>query len=152
QAQPLSAPFPKPGLSRAGAGVAVWNGKCNPVRRSSLEPVELERAMNNTDNTREFRLQIDTHHCTLSTAEQDNIRAEFTHFSRLVEPFPVSDVHVMIEYNGRSNDYSVKTTLILSGATLVGNDHGPVWHAALERCLAGLAENVKAYKERMGQV
>lgn len=108
--------------------------------------------MNNTDNSREFRLQIDTHHCTLSPAEHDNIREEFAHFSRMVEHFPISDLHVMIEYNNRNNDYSVKTTLILSGATLVGNDHDPVWHAALERCLAGLAENVKAYKEQMGQV
>jgi len=108
--------------------------------------------MNNADDTPGFRLQIDTHHCTLSPAEQDKIRADFVHFSRMVEHFPISDLHVMVEYNGRSNDYSVKTTLILSGNTLVGNDHDPVWHAALERCLSALSENVKAYKERMGQV
>src|SRR5262249_39790700 len=65
--------------------------------------------------------------------------------------FPVSDLHLLIERNMRSNDYSVKTTLILPGRTLVAADHDQSLHAAYERCLTNLSEQVEAYKARLDQ-
>jgi len=59
---------------------------------------------------------------------------------------------VLVEHNTRSNDFSVKITLILPGETLVGNDHDQFLLAAFDRCLIGLEENVRAYKDRLGQV
>jgi ribosome-associated translation inhibitor RaiA len=106
-----------------------------------------------TGENERLNVKIDTHQCQLSAAELERVRADVTaSLARQVGHFPYSDVHVLVERNGRSNDYSVKTTLILSGSTLVANDHDPAMHAALERSLASLEENIRAYKERLGQV
>jgi ribosome-associated translation inhibitor RaiA len=104
------------------------------------------------DDTSSFRLQIDAHQCRLSDAELARLRAEVNELASQVDAFPVSDFHVLIEHNNRSNDYSVKVTLVLPGTRLVGNDHDPALHAAFERCLASLTENVRAYKDRLGRV
>jgi ribosome-associated translation inhibitor RaiA len=106
-----------------------------------------------TGENHPLRVQIDTHQSQLPAAELGRIRDEVAAaLGRQLQHFPYSDVRVLVAHSGRSNDYSVKTTLILSGTTLVGNDHDPVLHAALERCLAGLCENIRAYKDRLGQV
>lgn len=96
-----------------------------------------------------LQVQFDFHQCQLSQAEIDQIYGDLGSLERQVINFPIHDLHIMVEHNSRSNDFSVKTTLLLPGATLVGNDHDPVVHAAFMRCLAGLEENVRAYKERM---
>jgi len=98
------------------------------------------------------RIQFDIHQCQLSEGELDKLRESLDALQAKVAHFPVADVHVLIERNHRSNDYSVKVTLILPGETLVGNDHDVVPNAALERILTGLEENIKAYKSRLGQV
>jgi ribosome-associated translation inhibitor RaiA len=108
--------------------------------------------MKTADNTPTLRTQIDAHQCRLSQAEIDRLEAELQEVAPLVQNFPISDAHVLIEHNQRSNDYSVKVSLVLPGATLVGHDHDQVWHAAFERCLDGLVENVRAYKDELGQV
>jgi len=108
--------------------------------------------MKTFDETSGFRLQIDAHHYQPSPAEIERLTAEINEMARQLDAFPVSDFHVLIERNNRSNDFSVKVTLILPGTTLVGNDHDPALHAAFERCLASLTENVRAYKDRLGRV
>jgi ribosome-associated translation inhibitor RaiA len=99
-----------------------------------------------------MRVLFDVHHCRLTPGEKDKMRDSIEALARQVENFPLSDVHVLVERNQRSNDYSVKVTLILDGATLVGNDHDIAIQTAFERCLDSLAENVQAYKDRLGQV
>src|SRR5262245_48098504 len=99
-----------------------------------------------------LRVRIDTHHCQLSAAESEKLATDLESLRRQVDHFPAADLNVLIEHNARSNDYSVKLSLLLSGATLVGNDHDPAWHAAFERVLSGLEENVRAYKDRLGNV
>jgi len=99
-----------------------------------------------------MRVVFDAHHCTLTPAQAGKMRAGLDLLARQVGAFPLHDVRVAVERNERSNDYSVRVTLILDGATLVGNDHDAAMHAAFERCLRGLSENVRAYKDRLGQV
>jgi ribosome-associated translation inhibitor RaiA len=99
-----------------------------------------------------MRIQFDTHHCEMTPAEREQYQTDLDALSRQTADFPIADLHVLVEFNNRSNDYSVKTTLILPGSTLVANDHDAVAHAAFQRCLAVLSENVVAYKERMSQV
>jgi ribosome-associated translation inhibitor RaiA len=106
----------------------------------------------NQSGTRGLRVHIDTHHCQLAAAESDKLDSDLESLRRQVEHFPAADLHVLIEHNARSNDYSVKLSLILPGATLVGNDHETAWHPAFERVLSGLEENVRAYKDRLGNV
>lgn len=98
------------------------------------------------------RVLFDAHHCTLAPAQTDKMREGIDNLARQVEHFPLSDFHVLVERNERSNDYSVKVTLVLDGATLVGHHHDAGLHAAFERCLHSLSENVRAYKDRLGQV
>jgi len=108
--------------------------------------------MINTNGASKLQVKIDTHHCRLSPAEKDRLLTSLDGLGRQVAHFPIADLHVLIEFNNRNNDYSVKTTLILPGTTLVGNDHDTVHHAAFERCLGSLLENVHAYKDRLGRV
>src|SRR3954447_12665981 len=108
--------------------------------------------MNNLQENAGLRVQIDTHHCQLRDAEIDRLHSDVEGLARQVEKFPVSDLHILVEYNNRSNDYSVKTSLILDGATLVASDHDLVMHAAFLRCLDSLSENIRAYKDRLGNV
>jgi ribosome-associated translation inhibitor RaiA len=99
-----------------------------------------------------MRIQIDAHQCELAEAMRQRMHGDLDALARQVADFPVHDVHVLVEFNRRSNDYSVKTTLVLPGTTLVGSDHDPALHAAYERCLNGLRENVRAYKERLDRL
>jgi ribosome-associated translation inhibitor RaiA len=108
--------------------------------------------MKTSDDRPAMRVQFDAHHCQITPAERDHYEDDLDALSRQVADFPVSDLHVLIEFNNRSNDYTVKTTLILPGSNLVASGHDPAHHAAFQRCLAVLSENVVAYKERMSQV
>ncbi len=105
---------------------------------------------NNSDQTK-LRVQFDSHQHRLTEQEKDKILIGLESLGRQVEHFPIADLHVLIAGNGRSNDVSIKLTLILPGETLVGSDHDQVLHAAFERCLAGLEKNVRAYKGRLDQ-
>src|SRR5262245_25966708 len=108
--------------------------------------------MSPTNGASNLRIVLDAHHCRLSPAEKDKLLSNLDGLGRQVAHFPIADLHVLVEFNNRNNEYSVKTTLILPGTTLVGNDHDVAFHAAFDRCLAGLVENVRAYKDRLGQV
>lgn len=96
-----------------------------------------------------LRVQFDLRHCSLAEPVLDKMEENLRSLFRQVENFSLSDVHVQIEHNARINDYSVKLRLTLPGATLVGSDHGQAVHAAFERCLIGLEENIRAYKDRL---
>jgi ribosome-associated translation inhibitor RaiA len=108
--------------------------------------------MKATDSRPAMRVLFDAHHCSLTSIQTSKMFEGIDNLARQVEHFPLSDFHILVERNDRSNEYSVKVTLILDGATLVGNDHDPGLHAAFERCLRGLSENVQAYKDRLGRV
>src|SRR5262245_24307502 len=99
-----------------------------------------------------LRMEIDTHQCRLTAEEIDRLRIDVDALNRMVENFPHPELRVLVEHNTRSNDFSVKTTLLLPGATLVASDHNQVMHAAYEQCINNLMREVKDYKERLGQV
>lgn len=105
-----------------------------------------------TVQTEKLLVHFDVHHCELSQDELDRLAADLDLLSRSVEHFPQRDLRVLIEFNSRTTDYSVKVSLLLPGKTLVASDHNSVLHAAYEKCLAILQENVKAYKDQLGQV
>jgi ribosome-associated translation inhibitor RaiA len=101
---------------------------------------------------RRLNVQFDAHHCELRQAVIDKMHTGLDSLSRQVANFPFADLHVLVEHTARTNDYSVKLTLRLPGSTLVGNDHDPLLHPAFERCVLGLEENVRAYKDRLDKV
>jgi ribosome-associated translation inhibitor RaiA len=108
--------------------------------------------MRHTQESHHLRALIDAHHCEPSAAQIERLLGDLESLGRQVEHFPVSDLHILIERNTRSNDYAVKTTLVLPGRTLVAGDRDASLHAAYKRCLDVLSGQVVAYKDRLGQV
>ena len=105
--------------------------------------------MKNLNGNSGLQIRFDAHHCELSAAVKDRMQADLVGLARQVADFPVAEIQILVEHNARSNEYTVKTSLILPGTTLMGNDHDPALHAAFLRCLQSLEENVRGYKERL---
>jgi len=105
--------------------------------------------MQPTVTPRQMQTIFDVHHFELTDAERRRIEDDLDGFERQGEHFPIADLHILIEGNARSNDVSVKLTLILPGTTLVANDHDPVLTAAFERCRDSLLHGVEGYKARL---
>ncbi len=95
---------------------------------------------------------FDVHQFELSEGDEDKLLDGLDALALQVENFPQHDLRVSMEWRPRNNEYVVKTSLLLPGKTLVCSDHDPVLHAAYERCLDSLLDNVKAYKDQLGQV
>jgi ribosome-associated translation inhibitor RaiA len=116
------------------------------------DPVVKESDMAEAYLNNKLRIQIDAHQCQLSPAEVRKMQSGLDVLAREVQNFPVSDLHVLVEHNARNTDYNVKTSLFLTGETLVSSDHDARPFTAFERCVANLEKDVHAYKERMGRV
>jgi ribosome-associated translation inhibitor RaiA len=94
----------------------------------------------------------DTKHCTLSPGQIRKLEEGLEPVARLVRDFPVSALHVVVECFPRTTRYRVKTSLALTGETLVSLDEGDDLHPAFDRCVANLVQDVHAYKDRLGKV
>jgi ribosome-associated translation inhibitor RaiA len=105
--------------------------------------------MQPTVTPRQMQTIFDVHQYDLSDAERRMLEDDLDGLTRQVQNFPVADLHILLEGNARSNDVSVKLTLILPGQTLVANDHDPVLSAAFERTLSSLTHSVEGYKARL---
>jgi ribosome-associated translation inhibitor RaiA len=103
-----------------------------------------------TDRT--FRVVFDVHQFRLPEAQEQLLRDRLDGLARQVEHFPVADLHVLIEGNARTNDVSVKLSLVLPGATLVTQELDGIPQPAFDRCLDSLIDSLQAYKERLGNV
>src|SRR5215212_9248558 len=101
-------------------------------------------------SARQMQTVFDVHQYDLSDAERGRLEDGLDALTRMVDSFPVADLHIMIEGNARSNDVSVKLTLILPGNTLVTNDRDSVLTVAFDRCLTALTDLVQGYKDKLG--
>lgn len=108
--------------------------------------------MKPTAPARELPVNWDARHFTLTPAVRDKLEANLEPVSRLVKDFPVAALHVLIEHFPRSTRWRVKTSLVLSGETLVSLDDDDDLHPAFERCVHNLVQNVHAYKDKMSGV
>jgi ribosome-associated translation inhibitor RaiA len=97
-------------------------------------------------------VDLDMKHCNLPAADLNKMEASLSPLGDMVRPFPVSRLHVLISYRERTNDYAVRTSLILPGDTLVASEHHQRVHAAFEHCIDNLVREVKRYKDRLGSV
>jgi len=98
-----------------------------------------------------LQIHFDTHECRLSDQILAGLADDADSLARQVGNFPVAELRVLIEWNGRSNEYAVKLSLILPNEVLVTSDHDAVVHPAFERALASLEHTLKAYKDRLNQ-
>jgi ribosome-associated translation inhibitor RaiA len=94
----------------------------------------------------------DTKHCTLSPAVLRKFEEGLEPVARVVRDFPVCALNIVVERFPRTTRYRVKTSLVLTGETLVSLDEGDDLHPAFERCVQNLVQDVHAYKDRMGKV
>jgi hypothetical protein len=96
-----------------------------------------------------LRIELDTKHCNLSATEIAQMERDLETLSRCTKDFPVSDLYVTVAHHPRSQDFHVKTSLVLSGRTLFTGDRDVLVHPAYERCIGKLVRKVQAYKSRM---
>ena len=62
------------------------------------------------------------------------------------------DLHVLVSWRNRNNEYVVKTSLLLPGRTLQASDHSAVAHAAFEQCVRNLMRELEDYKDRLNRM
>jgi ribosome-associated translation inhibitor RaiA len=105
-----------------------------------------------SDERPALRIEFDAPHGALSDPERERMSRDADSLSRQVANFPTANLHVLIERNQRTNDFTVKTSLLLPGTDLVASDHDPSLHAAYERCLGVLDRELEAYKGRLGRL
>jgi ribosome-associated translation inhibitor RaiA len=101
------------------------------------------------DESYNLRIELDTKNCTCSPDEIRDMEEALEPLSTVVEEFPVSDLYITIIYHKPSNDYHVKTALVLSGRTLFTGDRDDAFYPAYERCMRKLVKKVEAYKHRL---
>jgi len=108
--------------------------------------------MRHDDPSEPLRIEIDTHECDLSPDQVAMMQTSVDTLTKAVGNFPKPNLHVYVERNARTNEYVVKTSLMLGNRTLVASEHGPVVHAAYEKCVRVLMDELKDFKDRLGNV
>jgi ribosome-associated translation inhibitor RaiA len=126
---------------------------CRLLRFSKLEvSFGTEDFIMEPATERKLKIEFDAHQFQLSEAEEQRLRDSADGLARQVENFPFADLHVMLEHNARSNDITVKLSLFLPGTTLVTTERDLGAVTAFERGLDSLINNLKAYKDQLGDV
>lgn len=105
-----------------------------------------------SDQTYNLLVALDMKHCQLSAAEVNKMETMLSPLNDMVRHFPVSKLHVLVSYRRRTTDYTVRTSLILPGDTLVSSEHHPFAHTAFEHCINNLVRELQRYKDRLGDV
>jgi ribosome-associated translation inhibitor RaiA len=98
-----------------------------------------------------LQIHFDPHECRPTERELAELADDTDSLARQVGNFPQADLRALIKRNARGGEYAVKLTLILPGEVLVTGDHDRVLHAAFERALTSLEDEVKEYKDRLDQ-
>ncbi len=102
-----------------------------------------------SDEDRNIRINLDTKGCDLTAGEISAMEEDLHTLRQLVADFPVSTLYITVIYHGKSNDYHVKTSLVLPGKTLFTGDRAVEVHPAYEKCIRKLVKKVEIYKQRM---
>jgi ribosome-associated translation inhibitor RaiA len=108
----------------------------------------------NADAPVRHKLQVhfDAHECQPTPKELAEMADHLDSLARQVGNFPVADARVLIEWNGRNNEYAVKLSLLLTGEAIITSDHDRALRAAFDRALASLEHAVRAYKDRLDRI
>jgi ribosome-associated translation inhibitor RaiA len=115
------------------------------------EPIE-EPVMPFSDLSYNLLVDLDMKHCNLPPGVLRKMEASLSPLGDMVRNFPVSKLHVLVSRRPRTNDHDVRTSLILSGETLVSSDHHAQPHAAFEHCIDNLMRELQRYKDRLDDV
>lgn len=105
--------------------------------------------MKPTNKKHELRIQLDTKHCTLSAHEIEKMEANLGVLRIRTAQFPISDLYVTVTHFPRTGDYHVKTSLVLTGRTLLTGDRDVLVHPAFLRCIHKLIAKLDGYIETL---
>jgi ribosome-associated translation inhibitor RaiA len=97
-------------------------------------------------------VNLDMKHCQLPPGELNKMETMLSPLGDMVRNFPVSKLHVLVSRRHRTADYVVRTSLILTGETLVSSDHHVLAPTAFEHCINNLVREIQRYKDRLGSV
>ncbi len=103
-----------------------------------------------SDESYNLRIELDTKHCECSPQQIAYLEDTLEPLRRVSAQFPVSDLYITIAFHGHSNQYRVKTSLVLPGRTIATGDVGENMEPAYERCIRKLVARVEGYKAAMG--
>ncbi|MBK9387169.1 MAG: hypothetical protein IPN34_20330 [Planctomycetes bacterium] len=87
---------------------------------------------------------------TLHDADREKLRSELDVLGRVVEPFPVKDLHVHMHRHPHNHEFQLKFDLHLPGQVLFTGERGPNYHPAFTECAKQMIAKVKAYKDQLG--
>lgn len=105
--------------------------------------------MQATVSPRQMQSIFDVHQYELTYLDRNEIQDGLDGLARQLANFPVADLHILIEGHARSNDVSIKLSLILPGRTIVASDRDTVLSTAFDRCSNRLLLGIEAYKSRL---
>jgi len=105
-----------------------------------------------SDQSYNLLVDLDMKHCELAPNVLDRMEGALAPLGEMVQHFPVSKLQVLVSYRHRTTDYVVRTSLILSGETLVSSDHHPEVYTAFSHCIENLVRELEGYKDRLGNV
>ena len=102
------------------------------------------------DETYNLRIELDTKNCELSPQELEKMTQGLAPLREPLRHFPVSDLYITVEFHAPSQDYHVKTSLVLSGRTLFTGDDDQEVYPAFHRCVRKLVGKLGGYKQNLG--
>jgi ribosome-associated translation inhibitor RaiA len=105
-----------------------------------------------SDQTYNLLVDLDRKHCRLSAGQLNKMQTMLSPLNDMVRHFPVSKLHVLVRYRHRTTDYTVRTSLILPGDTLVSSEHHLLPHTAFEHCVTNLVRELQRYRDQLGNV
>ena len=105
-----------------------------------------------SDQSYNLLVDLDMKHCQLRPHELNKMETMLSPLNDMVRHFPVSKLHVQVSYRHRTTDYTVRTSLVLSGETLVSSNHHAQATTAFEHCIANLVREIQRYKDQLGSV
>lgn len=89
-------------------------------------------------------------HYSLSEPEREKLADDLDVLRRVVEPFPVKDLHIHIHRHPHQGDFHLKLDLHLPGQVLFTGERGEHYHPAFIECAKQMVAKVKAYKDQLG--
>ncbi|WP_164101928.1 hypothetical protein [Candidatus Laterigemmans baculatus] len=105
--------------------------------------------MPNSDEASKMRIDLDAEGFKISEADVTSIETDVDYLRPLVKDFPTAVLYITIVLNESSQQYEVRTSLVLPGRTFSTGDTAEHWQPSLEQCLRKVGRRVEHYKSSM---
>lgn len=97
-----------------------------------------------------LRIELEAKNCSPRPDEIEKMESNLGSLRTMTREFPIADLYITIYRHPRSNDFKVKTSLVLTGRTLFTADHHTHLHPAFQRCVRKLVAKLRGYLDDLG--